>query len=139
MMAQQTANSPGRRGITFISNPVLSITLSVLLTIALKLFIERDWPHLLGFWDVLWFRTICTVAVAGIGVGLFLFRKYKQHLYGGSEVGVGLALSWINIERAQTAKDAASWITVGAAAYFIVRGLTNWQEGKKRWLPKNKL
>jgi hypothetical protein len=136
MMAQQTANSPGRRGITFISNPVLSIILSALLTIALKLLIERGWPYLPGFWNVLWLRTIGTVVVFGIGVGLFLFRKYNQLLYGGSEVGFGLALSWINIERAQTAKDAASWITVGAAAYFIVRGLTNWQEGRIRRLRK---
>jgi hypothetical protein len=138
MTAQQTANSPGRRGITFISNPVLSIILSVLLTIALKLLIVRGWPHLLGFWDVLWLRTIRTVAVAGFGVALFQFRKYNQFLYGGSEVGFALALSWISIERAQTARDAASLIAVVAAAYFMVRGLTNCQEGKKKWLPKNK-
>jgi uncharacterized membrane protein len=135
MMTQQTANSSRRRGITFIANPVLSIILSVLLTIALKLLIERG-PYQPDFWDVLWLRTIGTIAVALTGVGLFLFRKYNQLAYGASEVGSALAISWISLGRVQTANDAASWIAVVAAAYFIVRGLINCEEGKKQAVAK---
>ena len=137
MAAEPSTKSSRRRGITFITNPLLSIILSVLLTIALRLLIESTWPYLPGLWNVWWFRTIGTFIVALIGGGLFLFRKYHQVAYGLSEIGFALTVCWISIGRAQTAQDAASWIAVVAAAYFVVRGLTNYEEGKKKRVAEN--
>jgi hypothetical protein len=128
---ESATKSSGRRRI-FIANPVVSIIFSVLLTIALKVLIEKSWPYLTALWNVWWFITIGTMVVALIGRGLFLFRKYYQMLYGASEVGFALAVISINLGKVQKETNAASWIAIVAAAYLIVRGFINLEEGKKK-------
>ena len=114
------------------NQPVPSITLSVILTIALKIFIQRAWPYLNSFWHD-WSRTvIATLVVSFIGVFLFQFRKRFQAMYGVSEVVFALVVIWINSAKAQSEGDATSRAAVVGGAYLIVRGLTNFYEGKKK-------
>jgi len=136
MRVELATKSFRRRALTLPNNPLVSIVLSVLLTIALRLLIEKALPNLRDFWYV--FRRIGIFYVLLIGVGLYLFKKHYQRVFGVSEVLFALVISWIYIARAQILQDAASWIAVIAAAYLIVRGLTNYEDGKKQAI-ENKL
>lgn len=118
-----------RRALTFTNNPPVLIVSSVLLTVALRL--------LSDFGYVWWIRPIGTLFVFLVGVALYLFRKHYQRVFGVSEVIFALTVSWISIARAQILQDAASRIAVVAAAYLIVRGLTNYDEGKKKAITQN--
>jgi hypothetical protein len=71
---------------------VAAILISAILTNLLAKLIDRLLPYLTAFWSVWWFTAIGTVVVLLIGVGLFLFRKNYQPLYGLSEVGFGLTV-----------------------------------------------
>jgi hypothetical protein len=132
MQAESATTSSTRREVTVITNPVVSIVLSVLLTIALKSLIERTWLYPTALWNGWWPRTIGTIVVAGIGAGLFWLRKRYQTLYGISEVSLGVAGIWAIFGKLQTAPDPPSWVALVAAAYLIVRGLTNCEEGTTR-------
>lgn len=114
------------------------VLLGVLVERGVEKFIHTVWPALNRFLHVWWLTLIGTVVISLIGFGLFLFRKYYQKFYGLAEIGFALAVGWTSIARAQTRGDAASWIAVLAAAYLIVRGLTNYEEGKRREVSKNK-
>lgn len=134
MGAELTTKSSTRRELILIANPVVSIILSVLLTIGLRVFVIRYWPDLTSLWSVWWRRTISTFVIALIGWRLFLFRKHYQWLYGISEISFAVAVIWISLEKVQTKQDPASWIAIVAAAYLVVRGLINCEEGmKKGW------
>jgi len=117
------------RALTFTNNPLVSIVLSVLLTIALRL--------LSDFGYVWWIRPVGTLFVFLVGVALYLFRKHYLRVFGISEVLFALIVGWISIARAQILQDAPSRIAVAAAAYLIVRGLTNYEEGKKKAIAQN--
>jgi|SRR6185503_5137618 len=118
-----------RRALTFTNNPLVLIVWSVLLTVALRL--------LSDFGYVWWIRPIGTLFVFLVGVALYLFRKHYQRVFGVSEVLFALTVTWVSIARAQILQDAASRIAVVAAAYLIVRGLANYEEGKKKAISQN--
>lgn len=107
-----------------------SVAVSAFVTLVLQQVIMRNAHYLTAFWDVWWFTMIGTIAVLLAGVGLFLFRKNYRMFYGLSEVGFAIAVGWISLARAQTVKDAASWIAVVAAAYLVIRGLDNYEGGR---------
>ncbi len=132
MTTESATKSSRLPGGNVINQPVVSITLSVLLTVVLKLLIERGWPHLTGLWHD-WSRTVIgTVVISVIGAILFVFRKRFQAIYGLSEVGFAFFVISINLAKAQRQGDATSRIAVVGGAYLIVRGLTNYYEGKKK-------
>lgn len=137
MSPKSSTKSNKQRAIIFTNHPSVSIVLSMLLTIVLRLLVERFWSHLSGFWNTWWLSIIGTLIVLLVGGGLYLFRKYYQMDFGLSELGFAITLCWISIPTAQNQQDPASWIRVGAAAYFIVRGLTNYFEGKEKALAEN--
>ena len=89
------------------------------------------WPRVSGFLHVWWVTLIGTALLLFIGIGLFFFKKLSQRLYGLAEVGFALAVGWASVVRARSTSDAASWLAVLASAYLIVRGLSNYQEGKE--------
>lgn len=124
---------------TVISNPVVSIVLSVVLTIALKSLIEK--PAL--YPTARWKQTVGTIVVAAIGAGLFWLRKRYQTVYGVTEVSLGVYGIWTFVEKLQTAGaptwDAPTWVALGAAAYLIVRGLTNCEEGTSQIVAKRQI
>jgi len=63
------------------------------------------------------------------------FKKHFQRLYGLAEVGFSLAIGWTSIVKVQSTPnntDAVAWTVVIAVAYLAVRGLTNYDEAKKR-------
>jgi hypothetical protein len=135
MEADSTRKSSTQRKIVFIDNPVVSIILSVLFTIALKALVVKTLPSLTSLWDDWWSTTIGTLVIALIGWGLFLFRKNNQTLYGFSEIGFAITAIWINLGKLQETPNATSLLAVVAATYLIVRGFINWEEGKKKRSP----
>jgi len=96
----------------------------------LKLAVLAVWPKVSFLLHAWWATFIGTVLVLLVGVGLFVFKKHYQRFYGLAEIGFALVVTWASLVRAKSANDAASWIAVLAAAYLIVRGLNNYQEGK---------
>jgi hypothetical protein len=118
-----------RSALTYSNNPLVLMVLSVLLTVALRLVSD--------FGYVWWIRPIGTLFVFLVGVALYLFRKHYQRVFGVSEVLFALTVSWISIARAQILQDGASRIAVVAAAYLIVRGLSNYEEGRKKRVAQN--
>ena len=114
------------------TQPVVSIILSILLTIVLRPVVEKAWPYLTNLWHLWWFRAIATLVVLLCGVALFLFRKHHQAMYGLSEIFFATAVIWTSIARAQTTLDAASLIAIVGGAYLTVRGLTNYDDGRKK-------
>jgi len=116
---------------------VVAIVLSILLTILLRLLLEKARPYLSGLWHLWWFRTVATVLVSIIGGALFLLKRRFQTVYGLSEIGFALVVIWSGIGRVQTSGDAASWIALVGGAYLIVRGLTNYDEGRKKRLKRS--
>ena len=71
-----------------------------------------------------------TILVLLLGAALFYFKKHHQKFYGLAEIGFALAVSWSSIMRVQSISDATSWITVLAAGYLVVRGMSNYDEGR---------
>ncbi|HJS23431.1 MAG TPA: hypothetical protein VJ751_03610 [Pyrinomonadaceae bacterium] len=136
MRTDPPKKSPGKRGKNVFTEPVVSIILSILLTIALKLLVEKAWSDLTGLWNRWWFTAIATLVVLLSGGALFLFRRRFQAMYGLSEIGVAIFVIWTSLVRAQTTGDAASVIAIIGGAYLIVRGATNYDEGKKKRLLK---
>jgi hypothetical protein len=128
--------SSGQEVIVLSNNPTMSIVLSVLLTIALRLAVERHWSLLNGFWTV-WEVTIVGTLLVLLGGGLLhFFRKYDQTIYGMFEIMVGIATTASQIAKAQQDHYLASKIAVGVSAFLIVRGLSNIDEGRKQKLAK---
>lgn len=132
MRAESATTSSTRREVTVIVNPVASIVLTVLLTIVVKLLIER--PSL--FPTERWRQTIATIVVAGMGAGLFWLRKRQQIFYGTSEVILGVIGIWTIFEKLQKTPDPPSWVALIASAYLIVRGLTNCEEATTKVVVK---
>ncbi|HEY6803733.1 MAG TPA: hypothetical protein VI306_09155 [Pyrinomonadaceae bacterium] len=95
----------------------------------IALVVRVAWPRLTAFLHVWWQALIGTLTVLLIGVGLYFFKKYYQRLYGLAEIGFALAVAWSSIMRARSTSDAASWLATLAAAYLVVRGLSNYEEG----------
>jgi hypothetical protein len=112
-----------------------TILLIALLTYRLAKAVAPLWalvsPHASSLWSVWWFNVLGTLVVLMIGVGLFLFRKHYRIFYGLCEVGFAISVGWISLARAHRVQDATSWIAVVAAAYLVVRGLDNYEEGRK--------
>ena len=134
MEADSTTKSSTQRKIVFIDNPVVSIILSVLFTIALKALVVNTLPSLTSLWDAWWATTIGTCFIALIGWGLFQFRKKNQTLYGFSEILFAIIAIWINLGKLQSEEppNATSLLAVVAATYLIVRGFINLEEGRKK-------
>lgn len=125
-----------QRAIALTNNPTISIVFSVLLTIALRLTVERYWSHLNGFWNVWEVITVGILLVLLAGGLLHLFRKFYQIVYGISEILFGIVASGSQIAKAQQGGDLAAWIAVVVSAFLIVRGLTNIEEGRKKEVAK---
>ena len=60
----------------------------------------------------------------------------NQRLYGLAEIGFALAVAWSSMMRAQSTSEAASWLATLAAAYLVVRGLSNYEEGFEKHFRK---
>lgn len=135
MQAESATTLSTRRDVTVITNPVVSIVLSVLLTIVLKSLIERPWLYPTARWK----QTVGSIIVAAIGAGLFWLRKHYQTVYGISEVSLGVIGIWTILEKLQTAPDPPSWVALVASAYLIVRGLTNCEEGTNQIVAKGEM
>lgn len=127
----ESATESSPRGISFIANPILMTIFSVLLTIMLRILVIETLPGLAARWDVWWATTIGTLIVALIGRGFFLFRMHNQKFYGGTEICAALLIIWFNLAKLQKAPDVPSLIALLTAAYLIVRGFINWEEGKR--------
>jgi LPXTG-motif cell wall-anchored protein len=92
--------------------------------------ISKISPKLTGFLHVWWLTLLGTICVLLIGVGLFFFRKYRQREYGLIEIAFALAAGWSGVMKVQSTNDMTSWTTVVAAAYLVVRGLSNYDEAR---------
>jgi hypothetical protein len=113
---------------------VTFVAVGIAANIVTSIFITKSWPKL-NVVAPRWLGTVVgAVIVAVVGLGLFLFRKYHQKIYGLAELGFALAVGWSSLRRAQTTSDLASWIAVLAAAYLIARGLLNYDEGRNKEL-----
>lgn len=73
-----------------------------------------------------------TVLVLLLGTGLFFLKKYYLKTYALAEIGFALSLVCTTIRRTPSIDDTAGLLAVFAAAYLVVRGLTNYEEGKKQ-------
>lgn len=111
---------------------LLSIAFGTLIKLAFDVFVALVWPRLTAFFHVWWLTFFGTIVVLLIGLVLFKFKKRFQRLYGLTEIGFALAVAWSSIFRAQSTADTTSWVAVLAAAYLIVRGLGNYDEGRRR-------
>ncbi len=89
-------------------------------------------PKLFSVVGIWWPTLVGTILVLNLGLGLFLFKKHYLKAYGLAEIGFALAVAWSSIRRILSTNDAASWMATLAAAYFVVRGLSNYDEGRKR-------
>jgi type II secretory pathway component PulF len=132
MTTDSATKSPEQRWRSVFAEPVVAIVLSILLTIALRLLLEKVWPYLSGLRHLWWFRTVATIVLSLSGGALFLFKKRFQTMYGWSETCFAVFVIGTGIERVQTAGDAASWSAMVGGVYLIVRGLTNCDEGLKK-------
>jgi len=94
------------------------------------------WPQLRELIHYRWFAMFGTTAVFVVGLGLFLIKKRYQRLYGLAEIGFGLSLSWSIMKSPEAVGSMASWVAVIATAYLVVRGLSNYAEGRKARLEK---
>ena len=90
------------------------------------------WPKLKGLLHLWWLTPDGTVVIFLVGLGLFFFKKYRQKMYGLGEIGFALAVGWSSMMQAQSTNDMTSWITLLASAYLVVRGLSNYDEGRER-------
>jgi hypothetical protein len=115
--------------------PLISGGIAVLTAYAFEFFITALWPKLRSVLVIWRLSLIGTIVVLLIGLGLFLFKKHYQKIYGLAEIGFALAVGWTSITRAQSSSGVGSWTAVLAAAYLVVRGLSNYDEGRKRELP----
>lgn len=88
------------------------------------LFKLRDFTHI---W---WLTLFGTIVISCIGLGLFCFRKYFQKMYGLTEVAFALAFGWSSM-RVQFTGGSASWISILASAYLVVRRLSNFDQDRK--------
>jgi hypothetical protein len=113
-------------------HPLSAVVLGALSAAILEKLFTALGPKLGSFLHVWWVTVIGTIVVLISGSGLFLFKKTYQALYGLAEVGFALAVGWTSMMRVQTIGDGASWIALVAAAYLIVRGLSNYEEGRKK-------
>ena len=73
-----------------------------------------------------------------LGAGLFIFKKHYLKTYRLGEIGFASALACSTIFRAPSINDTAGLLSVFAAAYLVVRGLTNYEEGKRNLEPATK-
>lgn len=122
--------------IVLTKNPTISIVLSLLLTIGLRLTVERYWPRLDGFWTASEVIIVGILLVLLAGWLLHLFRKYYQTVYGVSEILFAIAATGTQIAKAKRDQNLAAWVAVVVSAFLIVRGLTNIEEGRKKGLVK---
>ncbi len=79
--------------------------------------------------------TIKIGAAAGLflcGFLLFLFKRKLQYLYGISEVTFGTISAWFIFSKFFEPKAPMPYIEVIAAAYIIVRGLSNCAEASDK-------
>lgn len=118
--------------VKFILHPLVIAVFSILASVIGEAFIHWIWPYLTSFLHVWWFRAVGTLTVLLIGWGLFRFKKHYQTVYGMAEIGFALTGGWASLGRVQIAQDISSWIAVIASAYLVVRGLTNYEEGKNK-------
>ncbi len=108
------------------------IVFAFVITGAFEMFFKPWWLELRGFLRLWWLTLIGTIVVLLIGFGLFFFKKYYQKVYGLAEIGFALAVGWASVMKVQLTNDVASWASVIASAYLVVRGLSNYDEGKRR-------
>ncbi len=92
--------------------------------------VSENTPKIIGFLGIWWLTLLGTFFILLIGIALFFFRKYRQREYGWLEITFALAVGWSGVMKVQATNDIASWTTVVAAAYLVVRGLSNYDEGR---------
>jgi hypothetical protein len=69
---------------------------------------------------VLWF-----LGILGGGVGLFLFRRWQQFLYGVAEVIFAVSCIWYTLQGIDNHPTQLDSVSMVGFAYLIVRGLDN--------------
>ena len=109
----------------------ISFLVATLVNFLAARYLDLWLPKLTAFFHIWWLTLVGTLIVLLIGWGLYLFKNHHQSLYGVAEIGFALAVAWASIMRVQSTKDATSWLATLAAAYLIVRGLSNYYEGKE--------
>lgn len=118
------------------ANPLVQILVGGLVTTVTTLLFgvfKTFSPRLKGFAHTRWLTLLGTVIVLLGGVGLFVFKKHFQRLYGVLEIGFALAVGWSGVARVQSTNDLASWTAVVAAAYLVVRGWSNYDEARSKY------
>ncbi|HEV7745233.1 MAG TPA: hypothetical protein VGO56_09580 [Pyrinomonadaceae bacterium] len=113
--------------VDWVLGPLLAIICGGLFYQALSFLFTTLW-WLLNLRGVTLFGTILVLL---LGAALFYFKKRHQKFYGLAEIGFALAVSWASITRVQSISDTTSWITVLAAGYLVVRGMSNYDEGRR--------
>lgn len=69
---------------------------------------------------------LTVLAIALVGMGLFVFRVCAIEGYGLAEIAFALASIWVSVSKVfETPHDSNSWIAIVGAAYLLVRGLDN--------------
>jgi len=122
--------------IDYILGPLLALVVGSLLYQGLSVLFATLWPKLKLLLDLRGVTLVGTIVILLLGAVLFYFKKHYQKLYGLAEIGFALAVSWSSMMRTQSMSDATSWITVLAAGYLVVRGMSNFDEGRKRMAPR---
>jgi hypothetical protein len=89
------------------------------------------WPLLRELLHYRWFALLGTITVFVVGLGLFMLKSRYQRVYGLAEVAFALAVSWSIMKNSQEIGNAGTLFTVIATAYLVVRGLSNYAEGRR--------
>ncbi len=111
---------------------LVAMLMAVLANYGIEVFYRKVSPKLKSLVHIWWFTLVGTIVVSLVGLGLFFFRKYRQREYGLIEIGFALAVGWSGMVKVQSTNDIAAWTTVVAAAYLVVRGLSNYDEGRQK-------
>ena len=79
-------------------------------------------------------RLFLEVAFLGAVYGLYRLKKSKQRLYGGLECGFAVLTAWLVFERLSAIISLNEVVALIGAGYLLVRGLTNYSEGRDKSL-----
>lgn len=77
-------------------------------------------------------RVLSMIGAVGVfvaGTILYFFRQHKRLLYAVVEIAFAIVTGGIAMRNAGTQEDLSVWIALVAAAYLVVRGMDNLQQG----------
>ena len=77
-----------------------------------------------------WLHLLCVVALVIGGGALYLLRSVEKRVFGLLECGFALVTGWYAMDDLPSFSDV-DYLKLVGAAYFMLRGLTNFRDGVK--------